>query len=160
MTASVLVINAGSSSVKFQLFAAASPDRIELITKGQMDGIGTRPRLQAKDAEGRILVDQKWSANDVGSVQGALDRSIPFLREQVGGKLPAAVGHRVVHGGPHYDAPVLVDDAVLKRLESWHLWRRSTSSTTWLRSRPFKASIRSSRRSPASIPPFIEGIRT
>ena len=117
MTASVLVINAGSSSVKFQLFAAASPDRIELITKGQMDGIGTRPRLQAKDAEGRILVDQKWSANDVGSIQGALDRSIPFLREQVGGKLPAAVGHRVVHGGPHYDAPVLVDDAVLKRLE-------------------------------------------
>ena len=117
MTASVLVINAGSSSVKFQLFAAASPDRIELITKGQMDGIGTRPRLQAKDAEGRILVDQKWSANDVGSIQGALDRSIPFLREQVGGKLPAAVGHRVVHGGPDYDAPVFVDDAVLKRLE-------------------------------------------
>ena len=117
MTASVLVINAGSSSVKFQLFAASSPDRIELITKGQMDGIGTRPRLQAKDAAGRILVDQKWSANDVGSIQGALDRSIPFLREQVGGRLPAAVGHRVVHGGPHYDAPVLVDDAVLKRLE-------------------------------------------
>jgi acetate kinase len=117
MTASVLVINAGSSSVKFQLFAAASPDRIELITKGQMDGIGTRPRLQAKNAEGRVLVDQKWSANEVGSIQGALDRSIPFLREQVGGKLPAAVGHRVVHGGPDYDAPVLVDDAVLKRLE-------------------------------------------
>ena len=85
MTASVLVINAGSSSVKFQLFAAASPDRIELITKGQMDGIGTRPRLQAKDAEGRSG-RSKWSANDVGSIQGALDRSIPFLREQVGGK--------------------------------------------------------------------------
>jgi len=117
MTASVLVINAGSSSVKFQLFAATSPECIELRTKGQVEGIGTRPRLRAKDAEGRTLVDQQWRAGEVGSIQAALERSIPFLREQVGGKLPTAVGHRVVHGGPDYDAPVLVDDVVLKRLE-------------------------------------------
>jgi acetate kinase len=118
MTASVLVINAGSSSVKFQLFAAVSPDRVELRTRGQIDGIGTRPRLQAKNAEGRTLADQQWPANDVCSIQVALDRSMPFLREQVGGKLPVAVGHRVVHGGPDYDAPVLVDDEVLARLEA------------------------------------------
>jgi acetate kinase len=118
MTASVLVINAGSSSVKFQLFAAIASDGVELRTKGQIDGIGTRPRLQAKNAEGRTLVDHHWSANEVGSVPAALERSIPFLREQIGGKLPAAVGHRVVHGGPGYDASVLVDDRVLARLEA------------------------------------------
>src|SRR5262245_48910168 len=118
MTASVLVINAGSSSVKFQLFAATASDGVELRTKGQIDGIGTRPRLQAKNAEGRTLVDHHWSANEVGSVPAALERSIPFLREQIGGKLPAAVGHRVVHGGPGYDASVLVDDRVLARLEA------------------------------------------
>src|SRR6476620_1557364 len=116
MTARVLVINAGSSSVKFQLFAAVSPDRVELRTRGQIDGIGTRPRLQAKNAEGRTLADQQWPADDVCSIQVALDRCIPFLREQVGGKV--AVGHRVVHGGPDYDAPVLVDDEVLARLEA------------------------------------------
>jgi acetate kinase len=117
MTASVLVINAGSSSVKFQLFAALSLDRVELRTKGQIDGIGTRPRLQAKNGEGRTLIDQQWSANDVRSIQVALDRCVHFLREQVGGSFPLAVGHRVVHGGPDYDAPVLINDTVLERME-------------------------------------------
>jgi acetate kinase len=117
MTESVLVINAGSSSVKFQLFAVADDDRIELRTKGQVDGIGTRPRLNAKSAEGRVLIDQQWPASDVSSIPIALERSIPFLREQIGGTLPAAVGHRVVHGGPDYEAPTFVDARVLERLE-------------------------------------------
>jgi acetate kinase len=117
MTESVLVINAGSSSVKFQLFSVGPHDRPELRTKGQIDGIGTHPRLNARSAEGRVLIDQKWSANEVPSIPAALDRSIPFLREQIGGTLPAAVGHRVVHGGPDYDAPTFVDARVLERLE-------------------------------------------
>jgi acetate kinase len=117
MPESVLVINAGSSSVKFQIFAAAAAERVELRTKGQIDGIGTRPRLIAKNSEGRVLVDQQWPAVEVPDVPAALDRSIPFLREEIGGSLPAVVGHRVVHGGPDYDAPALIDDAALSRLE-------------------------------------------
>src|SRR5262252_1178713 len=117
MTESVLVINAGSSSVKFQLFAVGLDDRIELRTKGQIDGIGTRPRLNARSAEGRVLIDQQWPANEVPSIPIALDLSIPFLREQIGGTWPAVVGHRVVHGGPDYNAPTFVDARVLERLE-------------------------------------------
>src|SRR5215468_2856296 len=117
MTESVLVVNAGSSSVKFQLFAVGSHDRVELRTKGQVDGIGTRPRLSAKSADGRVLTDQHWSAEEVPSIPAALDRSIPFLREQIGGTLPAVVGHRVVHGGPDFDAPTFIDAGVLERLE-------------------------------------------
>jgi acetate kinase len=118
MAESVLVVNAGSSSVKFQLFAVGSRDQVELRTKGQMDGIGTRPRLSAKSADGRVLIDQQWPADEVPSIPAALDRSIPFLREQIGGTLPAVVGHRVVHGGPDYDAPTFIDAGVLERLET------------------------------------------
>jgi acetate kinase len=118
MTASVLVINAGSSSVKFQLFVAGSLNGIELRTKGQIDGIGTSPRLLTENSEGQTLVDQRWSANEVNSIQVALDRTIPFLWAQIGGNPPMAVGHRVVHGGPDYDVPVVVDDTVLARLET------------------------------------------
>ncbi len=118
MTASVLVINAGSSSVKFQLFVADSLNGIELRTKGQIDGIGTSPRLLTKNSEGQTLLDQRWPANEVNSIQVALDRTIPFLWAQIGGNPPIAVGHRVVHGGPDYDVPVVVDDTVLARLET------------------------------------------
>ena len=57
MQETILVINAGSSSIKFQLFAVAGQDRLERRMKGQIDGIGTRPRLLAKDAEGLKLID-------------------------------------------------------------------------------------------------------
>ncbi len=60
MTETILVLNAGSSSIKFQLFAVAADDRLERRMKGQIEGIGTRPRLVAKDVEGEILVDETW----------------------------------------------------------------------------------------------------
>ena len=50
-------------------------------------------------------------------VQTALDKVIAFLREQIGGRLPTAIGHRVVHGGPDYSEPTVVSDAVIGRLE-------------------------------------------
>ena len=53
MTETILVVNAGSSSIKFQLFAVGADDRLERRIKGQIEGIGTRPRLVAKDVEGR-----------------------------------------------------------------------------------------------------------
>ena len=52
MAETLLVVNAGSSSIKFQLFEIAAGDRLELEFRGQMEGIGTRPHLVAKDAAG------------------------------------------------------------------------------------------------------------
>jgi acetate kinase len=116
MTETVLVVNAGSSSIKFQLFEVGARDRLRRRFKGQIDGIGTHPRLLAKTPEGELLVDETWPAAEVNSVPAALDKVIGFLRPQIGGKLPVVVGHRVVHGGPDYSAPTIVSELVLDRL--------------------------------------------
>ena len=113
----ILVANAGSSSIKFQLFAIVDHARVERRMKGQIDGIGARPRLVAKDAEGRSLIDVAYSVADVGNVPTALDKVIAFLRQQIGGRLPVAVGHRVVHGGPDFRDPTVVTAEVVDRLE-------------------------------------------
>ena len=117
MRESVLVINAGSSSIKFQLFAVTGHDLLERRMKGQIEGIGTRPRLLAKDVKGNVLIDETRPAAEVSNVPAALEEVIAFLREQIGGKLPTAIGHRVVHGGPVYSEPTIVSAAVLDQLE-------------------------------------------
>jgi acetate kinase len=117
MTETILVVNAGSSSIKFQLFAVGRGDGLERRMKGQVEGIGVRPRLLARGIKGETLVDEAWSAAQVRDVPAALDKLVTFLREQIGGSLPMAVGHRVVHGGPNYSEPTIVDQAVLDRLE-------------------------------------------
>jgi acetate kinase len=117
MTQTILVLNAGSSSIKFQLFQVAGTDRLERLIKGQMEGIGARPRLAAKHSDGTVLADDSWPAAEVKSVAAALDRVFQFLRANIGGRLPAAIGHRVVHGGPNYAEPTIVDATVLARLE-------------------------------------------
>jgi acetate kinase len=115
-TETILVLNSGSSSIKFQLFAVSARDTLERRLKGQIEGIGTRPRLTAKNARGGRLVDGTWPAVDVSSVPAALEKLVAFLREHVGGRLPTAIGHRVVHGGSAYSAPTIVTDGVLERL--------------------------------------------
>jgi acetate kinase len=117
MTETLLVLNAGSSSIKFQLFGVLPGDELERKLKGQMEGIGTRPRLVAKDAVGTVLVDQTYEPDAVGNVPDALDRLEDWLVAQLGGVTPLAIGHRVVHGGPTFAAPALVDDDVIVRLE-------------------------------------------
>ncbi len=116
MSETILVVNAGSSSIKFQLFAIVSPDRLERRLKGQIDGIGTRPRLVAKDANGSRVVDKSWSTEKVGELPDALDQLVLFLREYVGA-LPVAIGHRVVHGGPNFAAPTVATSNVVQQLE-------------------------------------------
>jgi len=118
VTDTILVVNAGSSSIKFQLFSASAGDQLQRRLKGQIEGIGVRPRLVAKDVKGEILVDNAWPVADVADVPAALSKVVEFLREEIG-TLPTAVGHRVVHGGPDYSEPILIDDAVLERLQAF-----------------------------------------
>lgn len=119
MAETILVINAGSSSIKFQLFVVTSIDCLERRFKGQIEGIGTRPRLIAISPDRQIIADEIWPAADIADVPAALERVIAFLRPQIGGELPAAVGHRVVHGGPNYSEPVAITRQVLKSLEKF-----------------------------------------
>jgi acetate kinase len=110
----ILVANAGSSSVKFQVYAAESSAQLTPLIRGQIDGVGTSPRLRATRNHGSAVVDRLLPTADVGDVPGALHAAGAFLGEQ--GVTPTAVGHRVVHGGPDYQRPVLVDSDVLRRL--------------------------------------------
>src|SRR5215469_16307140 len=114
----ILVVNAGSSSVKFQLYAIEGAGDLKCLIKGQMDGIGTRPRLRAKSTDGKNAIDQTYSAEEVADLPSAMQKTGAWLRDAHGG-LPIAIGHRVVHGGPDYDRPVLIDDQVLARLERY-----------------------------------------
>jgi acetate kinase len=117
MTDTILVINAGSSSIKFSVYEVAEGTALAPAYKGQIEGIGTRPRLRVRDRGGGSLVDTPFEAAEVADVPAAIGRVAAWLREQLGGRLPVAVGHRVVHGGFLYAAPVAVDDEVLAVLE-------------------------------------------
>jgi acetate kinase len=113
----ILVVNAGSSSIKFQLFSLEAHDRLQRLLKGQIEGIGIHPRLIAKGGNG-LPIEESWPAQEVASVPQALDKLVAFLRARLG-KLPTAIGHRVVHGGPDYSEPTVIDDTVLDRLETF-----------------------------------------
>jgi acetate kinase len=112
----ILVINAGSSSIKFQLFAIRGQDGLERLLKGQMDGIGVKPMLTAEGALPEMTVRTGFTASEVPDVPKAMGRVGLWLRQTVQGE-PVAVGHRVVHGGPDFSAPAAVDEAMLAKLE-------------------------------------------
>ena len=112
----ILVVNAGSSSVKFQVFAVDGDGRPRRQLKGQMDGIGSRPRLRASGTNGEAIADRAYPIESIPDVPAAMTVAGTWLQEELRVR-PLAVGHRVVHGGPDYDRPVLVDHGVLARLE-------------------------------------------
>jgi acetate kinase len=114
----ILVANSGSSSVKFQVFEIDAGHRLVRQIKGKVEGIGTKPHLGASGADGKVLVDQAYENEKVPDVPSALHAAGAWLRDELRID-PIAVGHRVVHGGPDYAGPVLVDESVLKRLERY-----------------------------------------
>ena len=112
----ILVLNAGSSSLKFQIFdiTPAGPER---LYKGQIDGIGVHPRFRVADRDGAALLDQSYPAAEVQDLAAATGRLRQWLVEHAEGMTLRAIGHRVVHGGPDHDRAVRIDADVLKRLE-------------------------------------------
>jgi acetate kinase len=114
----ILVVNAGSSSVKFQIFGLQTSGDPQRLIKGQVDGIGTRPRLRAEARDGTRLIDKSYAPQEIADVPTAIGAAGDWLRETQKVTL-VAVGHRVVHGGPHYDSPVVVNKEVLARLEQY-----------------------------------------
>src|SRR5260221_12217203 len=112
----ILVVNAGSSSVKFQIFSVEGEGKLQRLIKGQMDGIGSRPRLRANGADSDPLADRVYPIESVADIPAAIRIASEWLRDELR-ITPMAVGHRVVHGGPDYDRPVLIDHGVVARLE-------------------------------------------
>jgi acetate kinase len=117
MTDTILVLNAGSSSIKFSLFADRGAD-LAALAGGQVEAIYNAPHFVAKDADGRSLSEHRWDA--ALDHDGALVHILDWLRDtQAAGQRLAAVGHRVVHGGTEFGAPVRLDAAVVEKLQKF-----------------------------------------
>lgn len=137
MAGDVLCLNAGSSSLKFALFEPAragartagaeseppATEDLRRVLSGEIDRIGTEePHLRAIDAEGRTVEERRWqdaSALEAGAFLGDL---LAVIEKHRGSEGIGAAGHRVVHGGPVFTAPVLVDERVLAELDRLTPW--------------------------------------
>lgn len=109
------VINAGSSSIKFALYE--DNGEFPIIFRGQVEKLGVAPKLTVKDAEDRQLIEQSWHVDELDHASATttiLETALALLR----GRKVSAVGHRVVHGGTNFAAPILVDPGVVSDLRS------------------------------------------
>lgn len=113
MTDYTLVLNAGSSSLKFSVFGRPEGEEWRLESRGQIEGIGSTPHFLAKDGKGRIIVDQSTRVRD-GS--DALETIAKWLRATYHSARLVGVGHRVVHGGDRYAGPVIITPQVMAEL--------------------------------------------
>ena len=110
----ILTLNAGSSSIKFALFA--SGPTLDECVRGQIEGLGSAPQLQAEQA-GKTIADERLDAGEVVDQASALAVVLRFLEHTAGQVTVAAVGHRVVHGGVDFSESVVLDEERFKALE-------------------------------------------
>jgi acetate kinase len=108
-----LVLNAGSSSLKFCVYRQSSDAGWHQEARGQIEGIGTAPRLLVKDGAGKNLANQDVAVRDG---REAVDALAVWLRSKYGGSKVLGVGHRVVHGGPRFASPTILNADVLAQL--------------------------------------------
>jgi acetate kinase len=107
------VINAGSSSVKLSFF-----DGEQAVLTGQVDGIGTHPKVKAGGANGEQLSPPDLGSDPPKTPSEVLPKMLPWAMERLGEGRVGALGHRVVHGGMHYASPVRVTADILAELEA------------------------------------------
>ena len=114
----IVVLNAGSSSLKFSVYEASS-STLTLVTRGQIEGIGSVPRFEATDDQGAVVADEKdLSREQTFGHNEAFAYLARWLQAQHGEQMAvAAVGHRITHGGLEISEPTLIDADTLARLE-------------------------------------------
>ena len=118
MADAVVVLNAGSSSIKYSLFAFAERD-LDVVTRGQIEGLFTSPKFVSKDKEGRILSEKAWGDGKSLGHEGALDHLVAYLRGDLKEHRLVGAGHRVAHGGPEIAQPLRVDEQLVRKLEEF-----------------------------------------
>ena len=118
MPNAIVVLNTGSSSIKFSAFVECGED-LEPSVRGQVEGLYTAARFISKAPDGSVKVEKAWPENAKVGHTEALDHLINHLRSELAEYRIVGVGHRVVHGGPVYSQPVRVDAQVLATLENF-----------------------------------------
>ena len=114
----LIVLNAGSSSLKFCVYRKPGPDPWRLEARGQIEGIGTAPKFSAKDGTGAPVAGLAADLRGVTDGRAALDALAAWLRDTYGGARLVGVGHRVVHGGARFRGPTIVTPEVLAELRT------------------------------------------
>lgn len=112
----ILVLNSGSSSIKYSVFLECA-GQIRLKSRGQIEGLYTSPFFVAKDARGTETATHSWGAGTKLGHESAIAYLTEFLSSQREDNRMIAVGHRVVHGGLEFTQPVEVSPHVLAKLE-------------------------------------------
>lgn len=112
-----LILNAGSSSLKFSVFTRQEEEKWKLGSRGQIEGIGNAPKLSVKDAEGKSLAKEDLDST-VKDAGGAIASLASWLRNYYPDAHIVGVGHRIVHGGSKYSAPVIVTQKVIDDLKT------------------------------------------
>jgi acetate kinase len=116
MADAILVLNAGSSSLKFSVFLQGEPR--EPLVRGQLEGLFTQPHFQAHDPAGGVVGENAWARGTRLGHDGAIEFLFGWGRAgPLEGHRIVAAGHRVVHGGLKYIRPVRIDPEVLKALD-------------------------------------------
>jgi acetate kinase len=118
MNNAILVLNAGSSSIKFSLFVERK-ETLEPDVRGQIEGLYTQARFVSKAPDGAMKAEKTFTDGVALGHDGALDHIISYLRSELAGDRLIGIGHRVVHGGLAYTQPVRMDSEVLKVLETF-----------------------------------------
>jgi acetate kinase len=111
----VLVLNAGSSSLKFCVYHRHETERWRLEARGQIEGIGTSPRLSVKNSQDEKIADEKLP-DTIRDGRNAIDTLGNWLRSKYGDARLLGVGHRVVHGGAKYAKPIVITKEILEDL--------------------------------------------
>jgi acetate kinase len=119
MADAILVLNAGSSSLKFTVFLAGAGGALDAALSGNLEELYGQARFSARDASGAKVGEHAWGSDAPPQHAGALEFLFDWLRARAGDASLIAVGHRVVHGGTEFAAPVLVDAAVLETLAAF-----------------------------------------
>jgi acetate kinase len=116
VTNAILALNAGSSSLKFGLFDCSPGEQLAARARGTIrrtNEIGAKATFTGTD--GTALVDEQWPGGSAGSF---VERLLGWIEALLGNEQLAAVGHRIVHGGPDFSDPIIIDEAVLEILSA------------------------------------------
>ena len=116
MSDAILVLNGGSSSLKFTEFIVTGGGALAVKLNGKLEELYGNARFRARDAGGRTVGEHRWGEDAAPKHAGALEFLFDWLNREGGYTRLRAVGHRVVHGGQRFDAPVRIDEAVRSRL--------------------------------------------
>lgn len=118
MGEAIIVVNAGSTSLKFGAYGVAAAGTLSLLCRGQIDAMQDDPHFVVKNAAGEPVGTHEWGEGHAIDHKTALHFAVTWLEANLAGTKVAAVGHRIVLGGTRFEAPVLIDSDVLTYLDS------------------------------------------